>query len=138
MTIPKYIVKKFRAWTKKKIFHHVQERTKELYYYEGQVWWAALGKNIGFEMDGKHELFHRPVLILKKYNKDMCFVAPLTTQIKKITVWYQIPISFDMKPSVVNISQARTISTKRLLRKITAIESEDFKKVVCAFIRQFK
>jgi len=143
MTIPKEIAEKFIAWTKKKILHHVQDNsecgdeTSELYFHEGQVWWTALGKNIGFEFDGKTELFHRPALIVKRYNDHMCFILPLTTQIKEPKVWYQIPIPGGNKERVANITQGRTISTKRLLRKESSIERDDFQKVKKAFLKQF-
>ena len=26
-------------------------------FSEGQIWWAALGKNVGVEINGKHENF---------------------------------------------------------------------------------
>lgn len=131
------IKQQFVDWTKKKIRHHFAETTKEIYFHEGQIWWATMGKNVGFEMDGKHELFHRPVLILKKYNKDICFVIPLTSQIKCPLPWYQIPLEFDVKPSVVNISQGRTISVKRLLRKENVATVKDFQKITKAFREQF-
>jgi len=130
-------LKLFVAWTKKKIRHHVRMSSKKVYYHKGQIWWVALGKNIGFEMDGKHDAFHRPVLILKKYNEHMCFVVPLTTQIKTQIVWYQISVPEGDRPRVANISQGRTISIKRLLRKERTIEMKDLNRVKQAFCKQF-
>lgn len=109
----------------------------ELFYREGQIWWTALGKNIGFEMDGKKEEFHRPVLILKKYNEHMCFVLPLTTQVKDQKVWYQVGVSGSDKKRAVNITQGRAISTRRLLRKDSVVEQEELQNVKDAFVKQF-
>ncbi len=57
------LLKLFVNWTKRKIRHHINKNN--IYFYEGQIWWAALGKNIGYEIDGKNENFNRPVLIIK-------------------------------------------------------------------------
>ena len=50
------LFKNFLDWTKYKLFLHVNPK-KDIYFYEGQIWWAALGRNVGFEMDGKNENF---------------------------------------------------------------------------------
>ncbi|MBU0660954.1 type II toxin-antitoxin system PemK/MazF family toxin [Patescibacteria group bacterium] len=131
------IAESFIDWTKKKIRYHIKKKKRDIYFYEGQVWWAALGKNIGLEVDGKHEDFHRPVLIVKKYNADMCFVLPLTTQIKNPVVWYQVPVSVGDKKRVINITQGRTISSKRLLNKDGVVPIDEFKKIVEVYIKQF-
>ncbi len=33
---------------------------------EGEIWWASIGENVGFEISGKSERFSRPVLIFRK------------------------------------------------------------------------
>lgn len=88
-------------------------------------------------MDGKHELFERPVLILKKYSKDICFVLPLTSQVKDPPPWYQVVVSLEGKKSAVNITQGRTISKKRLLRKMEVVDAEAFSSIVKKFVGQF-
>ncbi|MEK6615335.1 MAG: type II toxin-antitoxin system PemK/MazF family toxin [Bacteroidota bacterium] len=131
------IAQLFINWTKKKIQHHIQEDATDLFYHEGQIWWAALGQNIGFEMGGKSEEFHRPVLILRKYNARMCFVVPLTTQIKNPPVWYQISVSGSERKRAANITQGRTMSTKRLLHKDSTLEPEEFALIQKVFREQF-
>lgn len=61
--------KDFDKWNKrKKIIHeYVNETTHE--FNQNEVWWCALGLNIGDEEDGKNELYERPVLIVRKFNK---------------------------------------------------------------------
>ena len=75
----KETAQQFVEWTKRKIRHHA-ENEKNVYFREKEVWWAALGKNVGFEVDGKHELFERPVLIVKKiFQRYMfCFTVDYT------------------------------------------------------------
>lgn len=132
------ILEEFINWTKNKIRHHIK-KDKKIYFREKEIWWTALGKNIGFEANGKHELFERPVLIIKKYNAYSCFILPLTTQIKNPLPWYQLIIDSDMKKkSAVNITQGRTISSQRLLRKEKVLDSISYNKVLSVFKEHFK
>ena len=34
---------------------------------EGDLWWCAVGENVGIEVSGKSKDFTRPVIILKKF-----------------------------------------------------------------------
>lgn len=130
------IIKQFFDWTKRKIFHHLNEVSeKQVFYREKEIWWAALGQNIGFEINGKHEFYERPVLILKKYNADTCFVLPLTTQVKQSNPWYQILVSQDL--GVVNLTQGRTISSKRLLQRQGIMDKDKYEEVLGEFLKQF-
>ena len=129
---------KFINWTKNKIRHHIKDRYKKVYFREKEVWWTALGKNVGYEADGKHTLFERPVLILKKYSADMYFALPLTSQIKNPIPWYQIVVELNGSKSAVNITQGRAMSKNRLLRKINVLDSESYYNIVGQFIDQFK
>ena len=130
----KEIANHFLDWTKKKIRHHVDESKNKLYFRKREVWWTALGKNIGFEMNGKHEYFSRPVLIIKKYSKDMCFVLPLTTQIKPDSPSYQYKFYLNKKLNAVNLSQGRTISSKRLMQKEGAVDEKLFEDIIEKFV----
>ena len=38
------------------------------YFYEREVWWTAIGHNVGNEEDGKGAKYARPVLVLRKFN----------------------------------------------------------------------
>lgn len=124
----------FGTWTKRKVRHHIDTTKDNLYFYEGQVWWAALGKNVGFEVDGKNEEFNRPVLILKKYSRYMCFVVPLTTKVKKDLPYYQYKFYVNGRENAANLTQGRTISTKRLLQKEAAISKKKFREIRAAFV----
>ena len=105
-----------------------------MYFRKREVWWTALGKNVGFEMNGKHEYFSRPVLIVKKYSKDMCFVLPLTTQIKFGSPSYQYKFYLNKKLNAVNLSQGRTISSKRLMQKEGAVDEKLFEDIIEKFV----
>lgn len=132
------LAKEFVEWTKKKVRHHIKKEVTKKYFREKEIWWAALGKNVGFEINGKNDLFERPVLILKAYTKSMCFILPLTSKIKNPIPWYQKVITLENGDSAVIINQGKIFSSKRLLRKHDIINTEDYNKIIDAFISQFK
>jgi mRNA-degrading endonuclease toxin of MazEF toxin-antitoxin module len=133
--IEKTVLEQFVFWIKKKIRIHVDKRN--IYFREGQVWWVSFGKNIGSEINGHKDEFSRPALILKKYGS-LCFVVPITTKIKEPPVWYQVSISGGNKERAVNITQGRTISSKRFLRKDCTITQDELDYIRLKFIEQFK
>ena len=118
--------KNFQKWHIRK--EELREReTERLYFYEREIWWCCLGLNIGFEQDGKNDQFERPVLILKKFNKDVLWALPLTSKNKIGKYYYQFEYK-GRKYSVI-LSQLKLISSKRLLRKIRTFPRDDFRKV---------
>lgn len=124
-------IQRFITWTNRKITIHFQDRP-EFYFYEREVWWASLGENVGSETNGKNFHFERPVIIVKKFSKDMLFVIPTTTK-TKVGTWYQ-PIKYgDVKTQAI-LAQARTISAKRLIRKIGNLSPEQFQPLIESFV----
>ena len=101
---------------------------RELFFYPREIWWCSAGLNIGVEANGKNENFERPVLIIKKFNADMIWVLPLTTKEKQNK--YHFKLEHENIKSWVILSQIKTISTKRLLRKIRSISDSNFRDVV--------
>ena len=94
-----------------------------LYFREGEIWWVRLGKNIGYETDGKSAEFTRPVIILKKYNHFSFLALPLTTVQKPNP--YRLPIGMVAgQPAFAILSQLRNIDSKRLVKKIARLESD--------------
>lgn len=96
-------------------------------FKQREVWWCHIGLNIGDEENGKSETYHRPVLILKKFNKNIFLGVPMTTQIKDNPYYHKF--SFHNKYQCVMSSQIRTLDVKRLDRKMGKLTSEDFEKL---------
>lgn len=117
-------MKNFDQWNEKKKQAH--EEVNKLSFYEREVWWIYAGVNIGVEIDGKHELFLRPVVIARKFNKDMALIVPTTAQDKKGNKYYFIVVGDDGKQYTVCLSQVRAISSKRLFRKVGTINKESY------------
>ncbi len=80
-----------------------------------------MGINIGFEEDGKHDNFERPVLVLKKFNKHVAWVVPLTTQSHDDIFHYQLKTS----KTFVILSQLRLMSSKRFVRFVEKINEDE-------------
>ena len=80
-----------------------------------EVWWCALGVNIGREANGNEELFERPALVLNKFNRDMVLVVPLTTTDKR-TPYHFVFLDNNGEEVAAILSQLRLVSTKRLKR----------------------
>lgn len=120
------ILQKFVAWTRLKVRIHVNEERK-VFFQERDIWWASLGQNIGYEQNGKNETFERPVLVLKKFNLDLMWILPLTSNEKKNS--FHFSIEYKEKKSSVILSQIRTISSRRLLRKIRMLPENEFYKI---------
>lgn len=114
----------FVSWTKLKIKIHVCER-EPVYFREKEIWWASLGANIGYEQDGKNEEFERPILVLKKFNKDILWMLPLT-RAKKLNNKYYFQLEQGGEDSFVVLSQIRLVSSKRLSRKMRMIKDDEF------------
>ena len=92
------------------------------------IFYMKMGKNIGFEQDGKGNNFVRPVVIVKGFNKEMFLGIPLSTKIKDGRFYYRF--EFNKKDEIIEnialLSQVRLFSTKRLLNKIGMMHIKDF------------
>lgn len=120
--------KDFDAWNKEKKTTDKKVINRDLFFYAREIWWCSAGLNIGVEANGKNENFERPMLIIKKFNSDMVWVLPLTTKEKQNK--YHHKLEHEVIKSWVILSQIKTISTKRLLRKIGSISDLDFRIVI--------
>jgi mRNA interferase MazF len=94
---------------------------------EREVWWCSLGMNIGVEANGKNDVFERPLLILKVFNKNMIWGLPITSTLKNSYFYYGLKFNDEYRS--VNITQIRVVSSKRLLRKVDVITEEDFSNI---------
>ena len=124
--------KDFKKWHSQKEYIHYQPIESGLYFKEGDIWWARLGANVGFEQDGKGESFSRPVLIIKKFNQHVFWAIPLSSKIKD-NPYYMECKSMDGRVRSAIISQIKLVSVKRLTDKMSHVESrylEEIKKAI--------
>ena len=95
-------------------------------FQEREIWFTAIGTNIGHETDGKNDDYSRPVLILKKYSRSLFFGLPLTTTFREGKWFYQLNTK---RTSVVILNQGRTLSARRLTKRMYSINETDFEKI---------
>ena len=118
---------------------HLHERNylewEKPMFRERDIWWCSIGENIGYEQDGKHENFERPVLILKKFNQDMFLWVPLTSSESPHPLRYLY--SINDKPGSINLTQTRTMSVKRLHRRMGKMSEDHFKEIQALFSSLF-
>lgn len=120
------IVKKFLEWIRLKEKLHEAGSQPPL-FAEREVWWASIGENIGKEINGKSELFTRPVLIFKKLSHDTFMGIPTTSQDRNGT-WY-VSVNYGKHQVAVILSQARVIDARRLSTRLGRLDEHDFKRV---------
>ena len=105
-------------------------------FREREIWLVSTGLNVGHEQDGKHRKFLRPVVIIKKFNKDMFWGVPLTSQ-PKDNKYFCYPIKFPSRDSFAVPLQLRAMDKKRLFKKIGALSDADFdglRKILTTFL----
>ncbi|TSD04658.1 MAG: hypothetical protein Greene071436_90 [Parcubacteria group bacterium Greene0714_36] len=117
--------KDFDRWNEvKKVIH---AKPDDFGVHERELWWVSLGVNIGVETDGKHETFERPVLVMRAFNREMVWIIPATTKTGDVRFYYKF--LYGGRAYAVVLTQLRTVSTKRFIRKIGVMESIDFEKI---------
>ena len=115
-------IKDFDGWNiqKKAIDSLENKRT----FHEREVWFIKVGENVGFEQNGKGEEFLRPVIVYKKFSKNVFLGIPLTKTTKE-GKFYR---SFEFKGERSNaiLSQIRLFDSKRLKYKIGKMSVGDY------------
>jgi len=119
-------VKKFNEWNELK--KQIDERENIVQFKEREIYWARIGENIGFEQNGKGLEFSRPVLVVKKLNKQLFFGVPLSTTLRKGTYFYEFQF-LELQKSSALLVQAKVFDIKRVDTKLGMIHEEDFVKL---------
>ncbi|MEN9621895.1 MAG: hypothetical protein RLZZ67_329 [Candidatus Parcubacteria bacterium] len=117
--------KDFDEWNKQK---KVLERKQDKFLFkEGEIWWCAIGLNVGNESCGKGTTFRRPILVIKKLSSSQCIGIPLSTQ-RKVGSWFT-SIFIQDRIQYILLYQIRMFSVYRFQRRITVLEQGDFLRV---------
>ncbi len=117
------VEKPFDQWNEKK--KNLHNRQSDLFYHEREIWWCALGTNIGSEQDGTGENFDRPVVIIRGFNKNVFFAVALIGKRKAGKYYFYVGTVENKEASAV-LSQVRLMDTKRLVRKIGVLDEKIF------------
>lgn len=113
--------KDFLPWFKKKTeMHHEKARP---HFREGEVWFSALGMNVGFEQDGNGTRYLRPIAIIRKFNNEICWGVPLTRTKKDSEFYFSFELAGEMSTAI--LSQIRLVDAKRLFYRAGIMRDED-------------
>ena len=121
------MVAEFDQWNEVK--KKVQDDIKVWTIKNREIYWLKVGKNIGYESFGKNKEFLRPVMVLKKFLKDLFIGLPMTTKIKENKYYFSFFPTNKNKENALMLSQIRVFSTKRIKSKYGKISIDDFNKV---------
>ncbi|WP_371264363.1 type II toxin-antitoxin system PemK/MazF family toxin [Nautilia sp. PV-1] len=86
-----------------------------------------MGKNVGFEQNGKGSEFLRPVLVYKKFGNETFLGIPLTNSLKEGMFYTQI--KFKNKINTALLSQIRLFDAKRLKYFVCRLSQKEFDKI---------
>ncbi len=117
--------KDFDRWNiQKKITDNTENKNT---FHEREIWFIKVGENVGFEQNGRGEEFLRPVIVYKKFSKNVFLGIPLTKSIKEGKFYSSF--DFQGKKSNAILSQIRLFDSKRLKYKIGKMSVGDYSRV---------
>ncbi len=105
--------KDFNKWSNLK--ENLDSQKKFPSFEEREIWWCSIGLNVGHEENGKSDLFSRPILVIRKFNRHILLGIPLTSKIKEHHKFYY-KIHFKNQEQSVMLSQIRVWESKRLTK----------------------
>lgn len=122
------MTKNFNDWNNFKIKLDSLDDSKIPFFNEGEVWWASVGLNVGYEVYGKDSAFARPLLILKKTSRYMFIGVPFTKYQKpNRPFWYPFP--YKGEQGSLMIDQMCGFDGRRLLGKMGTISNKDLMQI---------
>jgi mRNA-degrading endonuclease toxin of MazEF toxin-antitoxin module len=117
--------KDFKTWLVLK--EKLDKIHTKVLFNEREIWWSAIGCNVGEESNGKGSQSFRPVLVFKKLTRYSFVALPLTTA-KREGSWY-VPIVQAGVESKVMINQIRILDSKRIFNKMSILDMADWERV---------
>ncbi len=126
-------MKDYVTWHRRK--GELEKRRAVPEFSERDIWWCSLGLNIGYEEDGKHADFERPVCVLRKFNKHVFMGLPLTSTTKGGPYYFHHALH-ETDGSII-LSQGRLLSAKRLQRKLGRMSRGKFSALRSAYRELF-
>ena len=118
-------IKEFLTWIKLK--EEIDKESNRPSVRAREIRWCAIGHNIGSEIDGKGDLFARPVIILKMISTNTCLILPLTHSSKEGK--YMLEFEFKKELIKARLDQVRIVDIKRLRSKLGELPSEKFEMI---------
>ena len=119
------MTKDFNGWNNIKQGFDKLERLPA--FKEREVWWCAVGVNVGSEIYGKGKEFVRPVLVLRKFGKYSFLGIPFTSKRKEGSYFY--PVSFHGVNGSALLAQQRVFDCRRLKDRMGLLTWKQFAEI---------
>jgi len=129
------MIKRFLEWIQLKERLHESDKQPP-YFSENEIWWCSIGENVGIEINGKSDLFSRPVFVYRKLSRTGFLGIPMTTS-EKVGSWY-VGIDFRSKKQVVNLAQCRVFGAERLSSRMGVLDDKDVERIREAFVGLYR
>jgi pseudaminic acid cytidylyltransferase len=107
------------------------EDRKTIQFNQRDILFVSMGQNVGDEQYGKGDDFLRPVVVLKKFSKNLFLGIPLSSQIKEGFLFHTI--SFKGRKNCALLLQSKTFDSKRIKYKLARLGNNEFKALVTKF-----
>jgi len=117
--------KDFTNWNTKKI--QTENHQNKRSFREREIWSIIMGENIGYEQCGRGTDFLRPVIIYKKFSKNLFLDIPLTSTIR--TTKFYSNFTFRGAESSAILSQIRLYDAKRLKYAKGRLSTGDYNRI---------
>ena len=104
----------FNKWCELKF--RVNKINRVLNFKTREIWYISIWENIWFEQNWKWKYFLRPVIVYKKFNKQLFYWIPLTSKFKDSKFYYNFEFKKWINSSAI-LSQMRLFDSKRLVRR---------------------
>lgn len=127
-------IKDYTNWNIRKA--QINSSLSRVYFYEREVWWTAIGHNVGDEEDGKGYNFARPVLILRKFNQSLFYGVPLSTTKKRGRYYHELTVNGESRTAL--LSHMRDYDVKRLINRLDFISELDYARLQLVLINLLK
>ena len=114
--------KNFDGWNERKKSIDKSESLAD--FHEREIWWCSIGVNVGSEQHSQASDFSRPVLVVRKFTRDVFWGMPLTTKTKSLD--FRVRFNLGGVENDLLILQMRVYDRKRLIRKVSVMPKNDF------------
>src|SRR5256885_11339379 len=101
--------KDFDRWYRNK--KKINDTAERPFYHAREIWWCAVGVNVGNELDGTGKKFDRPVLVIRPFNAETFFGVALIGH-RRLGRYYFPLGTVDDREAVANLSPKRACSTR--------------------------
>jgi len=134
-SIQQNMAKDFDRWNTEK--KRLDAGKSSVDYHEREIWWCSIGVNVGSEQLSQTDNFSRPVIIIRRFTREIFWDIPLTTKIKE-HVPFRIMFMMGVQANDALLLQMRAYDRRRLVRKIGVMPEEAFAVLTAAIVDAVK